>query len=283
MKKIIIVLSAVFALGVTACEKQGGGNGGGNNSASEKDFIASWVDADGTEITFSDNGKVTVVSEGETDVYQWSYKDGKLTAVFNDDSEIYDVVFAAKKNALVLISEMGVKSYAGRSFMIYYKKGAKIPAFTLSDGRWDCPHSGVKPSDVTARDNDYRFTLMVKGNTMDMYVHAWGFHINGTYTINNGEVNYDFTNTWQGIYREGESWGWSASGPPYEADKWANWDYSYPNMNPETFELRAPYSYEEGDPLDNGAPFHNFKFVVTDDGKEAYGTIVNLECWFFKR
>lgn len=288
MKKIIIVLFTVFALGVTACEKQGGGNGGGGGTASEKDLIAAWVDSDGTEINFTSDGKVTAkYDDGETDTYTWNFKDGKLTVSSSDpdeEDEVYDVIFAAKKNALILAQDYGVKSYAGgRFFMMYYKKGATIPSATLSDGRWDCPHSGVKPENPTALDNDYRFTLIVKGSTMDMYVHAWGFHMTGTYAINNGTLNYNISNSWQGIYREGESWGWSASGPPYEADKWANWDYSMQNMNPETFEIRAPYYYEEGDPLKNKAPFHSFKVVLTDDGKEAYGVVANLVSWFYKR
>lgn len=284
----LLALTAITAISFAACEKQGGENGGGGGTASEKDLIAAWVETDGTEINFTSDGKVAAkYDDGETDTYTWSFKDGKLTVSSSDpdeEDEVYDVIFAAKKNALILAQDNNVKSYAGgRYFMMYYKKGAAIPSATLSDGRWDCPHWGVKPENPTDPGNDYRFSLIVKGNTMDMYVFAWGFHITGTYAISKGELTYNHTNTWQGIFREGGSWGWAAAGPPYEDPRWANWDYSTPNINPETFAIRPPYVYEEGDPLDNARAFHSFKIVLTDDGKEAYADIANLVGWFYKR
>ena len=277
----LLALTAIAAISFAACEKQGGENGGGGGTASEKDLIAAWVETDGTEINFTSDGKVAAkYDDGETDTYTWSFKDGKLTVSSSDpdeEDEVYDVIFAAKKNALILAQDNNVKSYAGgRNFMMYYKKGATITSATLSDGRWDCPHWGVKPENPTDPGNDYRFSLIVKGNTMDMYVFAWGFHI-----------TYDNHPLVKRMKAEDYDKVDYAKALKLYADRFKdanNFVFTFVgNINPETFAIRPPYVYEEGDPLDNARAFHSFKIVLTDDGKEGYAEVANLVGWFYKR
>ena len=51
------------------------------------------------------------------------------------------------------------------------------------EGRWN----------VQKTETDYSFSLIFKGNKLDVYIIAWGVHVSGTYTYANNEVTYNIT------------------------------------------------------------------------------------------
>lgn len=54
------------------------------------------------------------------------------------------------------------------------------------EGRWNVWRSADNPQ-------DYTFSLIFKGNKLDVYIIAWGVHVEGTYTYANDEVTYNIT------------------------------------------------------------------------------------------
>lgn len=230
--------------------------------------------ADGTAVCEEAAGDNVIEHDGT-----WSFKDNVLTLNYPGLlEESFDVLLLGGNTVLVVFHN---KSHS-HGCDIYYKKNATVVSPALADGRWDAPHNGVKPEVLTSAENDYTVSLIVKDGKLDMYVPAWGFHTTGTFAIENGILKYNVTNSWQGIWRDKDSYGWSASGPPYDDCK-EYVDDGTPNMNPETFEIKAPWQTEKGDPMDNLRITQDVRLVVTPDGKEAYGIFANLRLWFYKR
>lgn len=54
------------------------------------------------------------------------------------------------------------------------------------EGRWNIWRGPDNPQ-------DYTFSLIFKGNKLDVYIIAWGEHVEGTYTYANNEVTYNIT------------------------------------------------------------------------------------------
>lgn len=54
------------------------------------------------------------------------------------------------------------------------------------EGRWNVYRTEGDAS-------DYTFSLIFKGNKLDVYIIAWGEHAEGTYTYANNEVSYNIT------------------------------------------------------------------------------------------
>jgi len=262
MKKIfILALASLAVFAAVSCDKEKGGVNG--------DLVGSWdtlqgyvhtFNADGTAVCEEMDGDKVIKHDGT-----WSCKDDVLSINYPGMfEEEYDFRLIGGKAVLILIYD----KTNGNAGDILYKKGATIESGTLSDGRWDAPHGGIKPAVIDSPDNDYTVFFFVKGNNLEMYVPAWGFNTKGTFAINNGVLDYDVTWSRQGIWRQGDSYGWNASEGEF---------------NPETFEIKLPYKWEEGDPMDNMRVTQNNRLVVTDDGKEAYGRFANISCWFYKR
>ena len=91
-------------------------------------------------------------------------------------------------------------------------------------GRWN----------VQKTETDYSFSLIFKGNKLDVYIIAWGEHVEGTYTYANNEITYN-------ISKVHKAWG-----EVYEKDK--NGDsltgsWFAPGMNQESLELNSEYSW----------------------------------------
>lgn len=86
-------------------------------------------------------------------------------------------------------------------------------------------------------DSDYTYSLIFKGNKLDVYIIAWGEHVEGTYTYANGKITYNISKVhkaWAEVYEtEPNDKTLTISG---------SWD-AYQGMNKETFELASIYSW----------------------------------------
>jgi len=60
------------------------------------------------------------------------------------------------------------------------------------DGRWDASRSEEMPDDMI-------YTFVFKGNTLDLYVHSYGWHCTGTYTYANDVIKYNVTDIQQSL------------------------------------------------------------------------------------
>jgi hypothetical protein len=194
-----------------------------------------------------------------------------------------------------------------RSVESYRKAGAKVDSGTLGDGRWDAPHTGVKPAEYTA-ETDYRLCMVVSGKNIDLYVPMWGYHIQGTFTLNDGKMHIeaDDNHIWAAkeiSVGDSDNWyfGWNA---------WGDGPDDGPSMNRETFELNGRYTWYTVNELkkmghephgdtdhsfeaaiwatgqqvhDEAMELCNFELCVSPDGKEAFGAAVGLTPWFYKR
>lgn len=280
------------------------------------DFVGSWYADEAVSLIFNENGSYTEDRWGESSSGTWSFNESDNTISFtpsSGDPSTVKALLIGGKAWLVLVEEFeGTLSYES-----YRKEGATVVSAPLGDGRWDAPHSGVKPAEYT-REVDYRICMVVSGNTIDLYVPMWGYHIQGTFTLNDGKLHIetDDDHIFSGLYIDADgSFGWNGFGPP-SADYDETWDYSYGSMDPETFTVRSPYKMYsisdmlkmgkkpvETDPEYQAEPFHfkfrmwtwaentremaldlcDFDLCVSPDGKEAFGGAVGLTPWFYKR
>lgn len=285
--KTILKFLAVAAAALTclaACKKDNGNeNNGTNTGLTEADMVGTWVvalgdgETDPANLVLNSDGTYTHSWEGseeDPETGSWSVKDGKFSIDLADDTELMASNTAL---ALIYIDE----EFETRSFALYFKKGATVKSPALTDGRWDAPRWGYKPEKYTETE-DYWCSFIVDGSSLDAYILAWGFHMAGTYSQDGGTLKYNVANTWQGIYRDSGSWGWSAVGPPGGLGLEDTWDYTIPNMNPETFEIRSPWWNEEGNPMENSI-ISDMPLVITDDGTHAYGVLYSICAWFYKR
>lgn len=60
------------------------------------------------------------------------------------------------------------------------------------DGRWDAPRSEEMPDDLI-------YTFVFSGNTLDLYVHSYGWHCTGTYTYENNLIKYSINDIQQSL------------------------------------------------------------------------------------
>ncbi len=242
----------------------------------------------------------------------WSFKDDKLSVKPADGQGVppweANVVLIGGKSWLVLVYddeyEIDGTTYRNRNFDNYRKAGAAVESGTLTDGRWDAPHSGVKPETYT-EETDYNLCLLVEGNNVDLYVPVWGLHIQGSFTFSNGKmhISTDDDHIWKAVEITGDSRsgsiGWNAG-----------------NLNSETFETRGDYKWytineikamgKKPDPNDpeyvlepylfkfmmyeyaeneheSAMDLCNMSLCVADSGKEAYGGFVGLNRCLYKR
>ncbi len=288
-----------------------------------KDLYGAWQ-MGATALTLNEGGTFSYIAYADADEQKgtWTYDGENLTRTYegSTDKEIAKVVLAGEKTWLSLVREDGEGEYRSRFYENYRKKGATVLSGTLGDGRWDAPRNGIRPAENTIS-TSYTFCMVVEGSTVDLYVPAWGYHIQGTFTLNDGKMHIetDDDHIWQGLYidRNGEygSIGWSAGNPPSDEFE-STWDYSYDSMNAETFELQYPYKYmsvsevlaqgkkpEQYDPEYQVHPYYlkfliyewgenmreiaydlrDFDLCVTPDGTEAFGGAIGLSPWLYKR
>ena len=315
-KKLFLAMFAAVALIVSACEEKDGPFNG-DEAVTNADLVATWEGQDNCSLVFKADGTFTQSRWGESIDGTWSLSDGKLSFTTKGSEPWYaGAVLTGGKAWLALVYESEDPEYPMRSFENYRKKGATVQSAALTDGRWDAPRDGIKPA-KNDKNTSYTFCMIVKGKTVDLYVPAWGYHIQGTFTLEDGKMHIeaDDDHIWSGNYifrdSDGGSIGWSAWGPPDDENKPETWDDSYGSMNAETFELQAPYRYYTVNELkamgrkpvkpeddfdfdcriytwaegihDNCQDLMNFDLCVAGNGTEAYGGAVGLSPWLYKR
>ena len=114
------------------------------------------------------------------------------------------------------------------------------------DGRWN----------IYKTDTDYSFSFIFKGNKLDVYVIAWGVHVEGTYTYADDEVNYNIT-------KAQKAW---ADVSFDEDGKMVSYSWFAGDMDQETFKLKPGYDWyplSEDDPQHPGFMLEKFKFKLT--------------------
>ena len=104
---------------------------------------------------------------------------------------------------------------------------------TSLEGRWD----------IYKTEDDYSFSLIFKGNKLDVSIIAWGEHIEGTYTYADNKVTYNIT-------KQSKAW----TDVSFD-DKGNMITYSWMagDMDQETFELAEGYDWyplADDDPQD---------------------------------
>ena len=95
------------------------------------------------------------------------------------------------------------------------------------EGRWN----------INKTDTDYSFSLIFKGNKLDVYIIAWGEHVEGTYTFANDKITYKISKVSKAWAKE-ENIETEDNGETITG----SWD-AYQGMNQETFELNSIYSW----------------------------------------
>jgi hypothetical protein len=60
------------------------------------------------------------------------------------------------------------------------------------EGRWNAPRFEDNPSDIA-------YSFVFKGNTLDLYVIAYGWRCSGTYTYSNNEITYNISSIKQSL------------------------------------------------------------------------------------
>lgn len=115
-------------------------------------------------------------------------------------------------------------------------------------------------------------TLIFDGNKVDVYIIAWGDHLQGTYSYQNDTLSFSFDNAFDALIIE---------------DTYKGWDMSDGAFNPETLELtyteEFPYRWYKMDKeqFEMDVDFlSSFEFHLID-GKTAVGSQMQLE--FTKR
>lgn len=117
---------------------------------------------------------------------------------------------------------------------------------TSIEGRWN----------ISKTPDDYSFSLIFKGNKLDVYIIAWGEHVEGTYTYANDEVTFNIT-------KQSKAW---ANVSFDDKGNMITYSWMAGNMNQETFELAPGYAWypvPDGDPQDVRDMLGKFTFKLT--------------------
>ena len=259
MKKLMLVFAA-FGLLLCACEKE-------KKSANSDDLVGVWENTNENfdeTITLEKNGNYIQV-DGEYELKgKWEQKESVLIILTEDpeggkEMQRSEVKFKLIGGKAALVTEVDCGDEVYHS--LYYKKGAQVKSGALKDGRYDAPHSGIKGTG----NYDRTFTFLVKGNNVDMYIHAWGTHLKGTYTIENGVFKFNITEGWYGY--DSVEGGWFAGDAVIDFE-----NFTFGNKN---------YKWEEG--IRYQEDFSSFPLCVSDDGKDLYMSAVGTTRWAFLR
>jgi len=119
------------------------------------------------------------------------------------------------------------------------------------EGRWNISRGEQMAT-------DYIFSLIFKGNNLDLYITAWGEHFEGTYTYANNEVTYNIT-------KASKAW----TDVSYDENgKMISYSWLAGNMDQETFKLAEGYAWypmADEDLKDRKEMIGKFKFELTSD------------------
>ena len=118
------------------------------------------------------------------------------------------------------------------------------------EGRWNVWRGADNPQ-------DYTFSLIFKGNKLDVYIIAWGVHVEGTYTYANDEVTYNITKAQK---------AWTDVTFDEKTGEMITYSWMAGDMDKDTFELVPGYDWyplPEDDPSHPGDMLSKFKFELT--------------------
>ena len=117
------------------------------------------------------------------------------------------------------------------------------------EGRWNVYRNADDPS-------DYTYSLIFKGNKLDVYIIAWGEHVEGTYTYANNEITYNITKQWK---------AWTDVTFD-EKGNMITYSWMAGDMDKDSFELLPGYEWyplADGDPQDVKDMLHKIQFEIT--------------------
>ena len=234
--------------------------------------------------TFNADGTFTTGApyEGESGG-TWALADGMLSITTTDGTWTVRPLLAGGNAALALLEEWQDEGYDEqyRVAQLFYKKGATVTGNTIPDGRWDAPHGGIILTSIE-KNSPISASLIIEGAKADLYIHAWGFHTQSTYSLSNGLFRHGSdVKIWQGAYYDsGGNACWSMGGPVPGFEE--GHDDDAPNMNALTFELQVPYKYYEADVFENYGPWEHFALVVSDDESMLFASSAGLTLIFYQ-
>lgn len=117
------------------------------------------------------------------------------------------------------------------------------------EGRWNVWRGADNPQ-------DYTFSLIFKGNKLDVYIIAWGVHVEGTYTYANDEVTYNITKAQK---------AWTDVTFDEKTGEMITYSWMAGDMDKDTFELVPGYDWyplPKDDPSYPGDMLSKFKFKL---------------------
>lgn len=136
------------------------------------------------------------------------------------------------------------------------------------DGRWEALRDNDDPSSTA-------FVALFEGDNLDLYIIAWGQHLSGTYSYEDGTIIYDITAGLQAYTDvsinpdtgEMESSSWQAG-----------------NLDPTTLTLSDGYDWYSmsDEDLSNLQDFAQFPFVIQDNGT-AISSLVGIQDLVFSK
>ena len=136
------------------------------------------------------------------------------------------------------------------------------------DGRWEALRNNDDPTSVA-------FVALFEGSNLDLYIIAWGQHLSGTYSYEDGTIIYDITAGLQAYTDvsinpdtgEMESSSWQAG-----------------NLDPTTLTLSDGYDWYSmsDEDLSNLQDFAQFPFVIQDNGT-AISSLVGIQDLVFSK
>jgi len=252
MKRILFFLS-LSLLAFTACDNAQDEE---NNSVITTSLTGTWVtdlaeSGKGGELIFNADGTGTLYGD------DFSYNfDSKLDSLHISSQIQESVQITAYK--IELQGDIMTWSFTDEEgyseYYVWFKQGGEFNR-KVADGRYDLF------TDASA--SDTMGVYFFKGNTVDVYIIAWGQHLSGTFTHENGVLTMNFT--------EGEC----LSSQPDHISWFA------PGLNPETLEPYGGYEWYDMNSLDEWASelyndtkslLNKVSFVLTSSNN-GYGSV----------
>ena len=250
MKRILFFLAAVSLVAFTSCDETTDENN--ENAANAGSVYGTWVSSltdEHSTLVINENGTGSLYREEFTFTYDGKLDSIHIRNVYQGIEEItsYKVSFLGDIMTWSFTEENGYTYYE-----VWYKEGGNYSR-KVTDARYDLF------TDASA--GDTMAVYIFKGNKVDLYIIAWGEHLSGTFTHENGVLTLNITE------------GKCLSAEPDHRSWFA------PGLDPETLEPYAGYEWYDMMSLDEWAAeqfndakdmFSKMTFVLTSDN-EGYG------------
>lgn len=250
MKRILFFLAAASLVAFTSCDEKPGEDN--ENQPTKGSVYGTWVNSltdEHSTLVINENGTGSLYGGNFTFTY-----DGKLDSIHI--SSVYQDIKEITSYKVSLLGDVMTWSFTEKSghtyYDVWYREGGNFSR-KVADGRYDLF------TDASA--DDTMAVFIFKGNKADLYIIAWGEHLSGTFTHENGVLTMNIT-AGECLSEESDHLSWFA-----------------PGLDPETLEPYAQYDWYDMMNLDewtadrfNGDKemFSKMTFVLTSD-REGYG------------